>query len=106
MGRLKSHDLLIFRTSRCGQAYNIKPYLDKAFKRHTRVGRYVPWSVVSVSKEPKEKIVELKLRIPISLRSEFKSMCAARDENMKDVLVASMRKYIEQHKSDKSESVL
>jgi hypothetical protein len=59
--------------------------------------------VVSVSKEPKEEIVELKLRIPRSLRSEFKSICAARDENMKDVLVAHMRKYIEQHKAEKSE---
>ena len=55
-----------------------------------------------MSKEPKEEIVELKLRIPRSLRSKFKSICAARDENMKDVLVAYMRKYIEQHKAEKS----
>ena len=56
-----------------------------------------------MSKEPKEEIVELKLRIPRSLRSEFKSICAARDENMKDVLVAYMRRHIEQHRSEKSE---
>ena len=56
-----------------------------------------------MSKEPKEEIAELKLRIPRSLRSEFKSICAARDANMKDVLVAYMSKYIEQHKTENKE---
>ena len=36
MALLTSHDLLIFRISRCGHVYNVKPFLDKAFKSHAR----------------------------------------------------------------------
>ena len=36
MALLTSHDLLIFRTSRCGHVYNVKTLSEKAFGRQAR----------------------------------------------------------------------
>jgi hypothetical protein len=53
--------------------------------------------VSSIAKIKEEEIKRLNMNLPVSMHNAFKSVTAARGENMTDVLMEYIKAYVEKH---------